>query len=88
MLPNRVDEFTRFFEEEYRPAMAETEGFLKAELLQDMEHDHDCMMVLRFESLDAAASWRASSLHEELKTPLKSLYDGSELKVFEVVVQE
>jgi len=88
VLPNRADEFTRFFEEEYRPALAETEGFLKAELLQDMERDRDYMMVLRFESIDAAASWRASSSHEELKPHLKSLYDGSGLKVLEVVVQE
>ena len=48
----------------------------------------DLARLLRFESLDAAAAWRASSLHEELKPHLKSLCDGSELKVLEVVVQE
>ena len=86
VLPNKGDEFARFFEEEYRPAMAKTEGFLKAGLLKDMDFGQDFMMVLRFESLDAAAAWRASSLHEELKPHLKSLYEGSEVLVLDVVI--
>jgi heme-degrading monooxygenase HmoA len=88
VLPTKEQEFARFFEEEYRPAMAKTEGFLKAELLKDMDDAHDFTMILRFESLDAAAAWRSSDLHQELKPHLKSLYDGSKLKVFEMVVQE
>jgi len=44
--------------------------------------------LLRFESLDAAAAWRTSGAHQDLKPHLKSLYNGSELKVLEVKVQE
>lgn len=86
VLPNKGKEFARFFEEEYRPAMAKTEGFLKAELLKEMDTDQDFVMILRFESLDAAAGWRASSEHAELKPHLKSLYDSSELRVLEPVI--
>ncbi len=86
VLPKKGKEFARFFEEEYRPAMAKTEGFLKAELLKEMDTDQDFMMILRFESNDAAAVWRASSEHAELKPHLKSLYDGSELRVLELVI--
>jgi heme-degrading monooxygenase HmoA len=85
VLPNEGKEFARFFEEEYRPAMAKTEGFVKAELLKEMGADQDFVMVLRFESVDAAAEWRASSEHAALKPHLKSLYDGSELRVLEFV---
>lgn len=87
VLPNKGQEFARFFEEDYRPAMAKSEGFLKAELLKVMGTDQDYMMVLRFDSVDAAAGWRASNEHAELKPHLKALYDGSELKVLEVIVE-
>lgn len=87
-LPTKEQEIARFFEEEYRPAMAKTEGFLKAELLKDMDHAQDFMMVLRFESIASAAARRSSGLHQGLKPQLKSLYDGSELKVLETIVKE
>lgn len=86
VLPEKIEEFERFFENEYRPAMANTEGFIKAELLKGMENPQDLKMVLRFESLESAAVWRASATHSALKPKLKSLYDGSELKVYEVIV--
>ena len=88
VLPERGQEFARFFEEEYRPALEKTQGFIQAGLLKDMEQEQDYVMTLRFESLDAAAAWRASSLHQELKPHLKSLYNGSVLKVLEIVVRE
>ena len=87
VLPKKGGEFARFFEEEYRPAMATSEGFLKAELLKEMDTDQDIMMVLRFESSDVAASWRASNERAELKPYLKSLYDGSKLRVLEPFIQ-
>lgn len=83
VLPGKREEFERFFKDEYRPAMAKTAGFIKAELLKDTENPQDMQMVLRFESIEAAASWRASQLHTDLKPNLKALYDGSELKVYE-----
>lgn len=85
VLPTKTQEFARFFEEEYRPAMAKTPGFVRAELFKDMSEERDYVMVLRFESLEAAAAWRASEMHEALKPHLKSLYDGSELLVLAAV---
>ncbi len=88
VLPGKGEEFARFFAEEYRPAMEKTAGFIQAGLLKELEQAQDLTMTLRFESLDAAATWRASSVHQALKPQLKSLYNGSELKVFEIVVEE
>jgi heme-degrading monooxygenase HmoA len=85
-LPDKLNEFVRFFEQEYRPAMAKTEGFLKADLLKDTENTLDVKMVLRFDSLESAAAWRASDIHTALKPRLKALYSGSELEVYEVLV--
>lgn len=65
--------------------MEKTKGFIKAELLKDTENPQDLQMVLRFESNDAAADWRASESHAALKPRLKSLYSSSELKVYEVL---
>ncbi len=84
VLPGRETEFETFFQEQYRPAMAKTAGFIKADLLRDAENQNDLMMVLRFDSADSAAAWRASLEHEALKPQLKSLYSTSELKVYQV----
>ena len=85
VLPGKADQFKQFFQDEYRPAMAQTDGYIKAELLKDTENPQDLKMVLRFDSVDSAAAWRASDRHAALKPGLKSLYDGSELKVYEVL---
>lgn len=42
-------------------------------------------MVLRFESLQAAAAWRESEAHPALKPQLKSMYTESELNVYDVL---
>ena len=86
VLPSKVEEFESFFESEYRPAMATMDGFIKASLLKDTENPQDLQMVLRFESVDAAASWRGSDTHAALKPRLKSMYNGSDLKVYEVII--
>lgn len=85
VLPEKVEEFENFFEGEYRPAMQKTKGFIKAELLKDAELPQDLQMVLRFETSEAAADWRASESHAALKPRLKSMYSTSELKVYEVL---
>ena len=86
VLPDQEAEFVRFFADEYRPAMQQIDGFVQAGLLKHSESERDFMMTLRFASLDAAAAWRSSEAHQALKPHLKALYDGSELKVFEVAV--
>jgi heme-degrading monooxygenase HmoA len=88
VLPELEGEFVRFFGEEYRPALKKIEGFVQAGLLRDSESERDFLMTLRFTSAETAAAWRASEAHQVLKPHLKSLYEGSELKVLEVVVDE
>jgi heme-degrading monooxygenase HmoA len=88
VLTGKTKDFEQFFQSEYRPAMAQTAGYIKAELLKDTENPQDLTMVLRFDSPESAAAWRASERHAALKPTLKSLYDGSELKVFEVLASE
>lgn len=85
VLAGRVEEFEDFFQQQYRTAMAKIDGFIKAELLKDPESPQDLKMVLRFDSPESAAAWRASEVHEALKPHLKSLYDGSELKSYDVL---
>jgi hypothetical protein len=42
-------------------------------------------MVIRFESLKTAANWRNSEQHQALSPKIKALYNGSSLKVYDVV---
>lgn len=86
VLPGKAGEFEEFFTGDYRPAMSQMTGFIKAELLKDSDNPQDLQMVLRFESEAAAAGWRTSEPHAALKPKLKSLYSGSELNVYEVLV--
>jgi heme-degrading monooxygenase HmoA len=84
--PGKELDFENFFKEAYEPAMVEMPGFINANLLRDQEHTSNMKMVLRFETLESAAVWRASKAHEELKPSLKSHYEGSELLVYDVLV--
>lgn len=83
--PGKESGFHSFFRDEYLPAMSRTPGFVSASLLQDQELESDLEMVLRFESLAAAAEWRQSDAHQTLKPRLKSHYEGSELTVYDVL---
>jgi heme-degrading monooxygenase HmoA len=83
--PGKEGSFRSFFREVYAPAMARTPGFVSANLLQDQEESSDLKMVLRFESIDAAAAWRSSPAHEELKPRLKAHYEGSDVLVYDMV---
>ncbi len=88
VLPDKSAEFERFFESEYAQAMAKQPGFCSALLLRPVESGDERMMVLRFEGLEAAQSWRESAEHQRLSPRLKSLYQGSEVRVFDVVCQQ
>ena len=66
VLPEDVAEFENFFEQEYRPAMEETDGFTKTELLKDTENPQDLKMVLRFESSDAAPACRHALINHRI----------------------
>ncbi len=85
VLPDRSQEFEKFFVEKYGPGMATMRGFLKVELLREAEQPSQYQMVIRFESAEAAAEWRSSAVHQSLQPVLKSLYSESKLQVYDVV---
>jgi heme-degrading monooxygenase HmoA len=85
VLPGREKEFEDLFLNHYRAAMANTPGFIRAELLRQREDLSKYQMVLRFETLAAAAAWRQSEAHQVLRPKLKALYGESVLRVYDVV---
>lgn len=85
VLPGREQDFEELFTAEYRPAMAAMPGYVKLELLVEQEDPTQYQMVIRFESLETAAGWRNSDVHQALKPKIKALYDGSKLQVYDVI---
>lgn len=85
LLPGKADAFENFFGSEYAPALAAASGFGGAELLRPLEDDESVVMVLRFSSTETAQAWRESPRHKQLSPVLKSLYQTSELRVYEVL---
>jgi heme-degrading monooxygenase HmoA len=88
VVPDKSKEFEEFFRSEYALAMARQPGFCGAELLRPGEPGDERVMVLRFDSLEAAQAWRESAEHKRLSPKLKSLYRNSEVRVFEVVGEQ
>ena len=85
VLPGKEQAFERLFVEEYRPAMSSMPGFVRVSLLREQENPTQYQMVIRFESLETAANWRNSEQHQALSPKIKALYNGSSLKVYDVV---
>ena len=83
--PENTKDFEELFTAEYRPAMAAMPGFVKVELLREGENHTQYQMVIRFETMETAAAWRDSDAHLALKPKIKALYDGSKLKVYDVI---
>jgi len=85
VLPGREQDFKELFTAEYRPAMAAMPGFVKVELLREQENHTQYQMIIRFETMETAADWRNADTHRALKPKIKALYDGSKLKVYDVM---
>ncbi len=85
VLQGKEDAFEQFFVQEYRPAMSRMAGFVRLELLRASEAPSNYQMVIRFETLETAAAWRASPEHQALSPKLKVLYSGSRVQVYEVI---
>lgn len=83
--PDKTADFVRFFTDEYRPAMARSRGFVRADLLRETENRARYQLSFRFEDLDASAEWRTSEVHEALKPALSALHGGQEIEAYEVV---
>jgi heme-degrading monooxygenase HmoA len=82
---SRRAEFEKFFVERYHPAMASQPGFRGGELLVREDRPGAYQMVIRFDSADAAARWRASDQHKSLGAGLKALHEGSSVVVYAIV---
>jgi len=85
VIPEKAKEFETFFVEEYRPAMAQTPGFIQASLLRAQEQPARYVMALRFDSPESAAAWRASEAHQALRPKLSAFHRGTTLVVFDVI---
>lgn len=83
--PDRTAEFERFFADEYRPPMSRSAGFVKAELLREVDSATRYQMVLRFEDADSAAGWRTSDVHQALQPALIALYTDNEIQGYETI---
>jgi heme-degrading monooxygenase HmoA len=77
--------FESFFADDYRPAMSTAPGFIRVELLRELEQPTRYQMVLRWASVEAAAGWRTSEVHQALQPTLDGLHDGTEIVGYEVV---
>jgi heme-degrading monooxygenase HmoA len=86
VFPDKSDDFEKLFIQEYRPAMASMPGYIKVELLREQNNPSHYQMVIRFTSEETAAAWRSSSAHQALSPKLKTLYNASQLQVYDFVI--
>lgn len=77
-------ELERFFAVQYRPAMAQSPGFVRADLLRAADDPDRYLMVLRWTDADAATGWRTSAAHVALQPALGALVTTGEIKVYGV----
>ena len=85
VLPDRSADFERFFADQYRPAMSAAPGFVKVDLLRELENRSRYQMVLRWADADAAAGWRTSPVHEALQPALTALFSTNEIMGYDVI---
>jgi heme-degrading monooxygenase HmoA len=85
VFPDKGRDFESVFVEKYRPAMATMPGFVSVELLREVDQAARYQMVIRFQSVEDAAAWRASATHRALQPILKALYGESQVQVYDVI---
>jgi antibiotic biosynthesis monooxygenase (ABM) superfamily enzyme len=83
--PDKRQEFEKLFVEDYRPAMALMPGFVRVDLLCELDEPSQYQMVIRFENSEAAAGWRSSAAHQSLQPKIKALYNESKLQIYDVI---
>ena len=83
--PDRTADFERFFSEEYRPAMAKSAGFVRAELLREADDAAHYQLSFRFADIEASVGWRTSAVHQALQPALNALIADSAVQGYEVV---
>ena len=83
--PDRTADFERFIADEYGPAMAQSPGFVRFELLREAESATRYQLSFRFLDGASAAGWRTSAIHVSLQPALQALHAGMEIQGYEVV---
>jgi len=86
VLPGKEAAFEKLFKEEYSVAMSKMPGFVRVRLLREQEKPNRYQMAICFKTADEAAAWRRSAAHEELRPKIGALYEGSEVLVYDVIV--
>lgn len=85
VLPDKTCDFEDLFAQAYRPAMAGMPGFVAVALLRSEATPTEYQMVIRFQTAEMAAAWRASEAHKALSPRMKALYSDSHVHVYDVV---
>ncbi len=88
VIPGKERDFETLFKNEYSVAMSKQPGFVSVTLLKEHEKEAVYQMVIRFQSLEAAAAWRDSADHKVLSPKIKTLYRESTVQVYEVISQK
>jgi heme-degrading monooxygenase HmoA len=83
--PDRTEAFEEFFAQRYGPTMAKAPGFVRVELLREVDSATRYQMVLRFEDAHSAAGWRTSEVHQGLQPALGALVTGNEIQGYVVI---
>lgn len=85
VIPGKEAAFEELFRTRYSTAMAKQPGFVSVGLVRQQDQPTRYEMLIRFQSLEAAAGWRASEEHKALSPEIKTLYTASSVIVFDVV---
>ncbi len=83
--PDRTAAFERFIAGEYGPAMAQSPGFIRIELLREADSPTRYQLSFRFRDGETAAGWRTSAVHMSLQPELKSFHSDVEIQGYEVI---
>ena len=83
--PDRTEAFERFFADRYAPTMAKAPGFIRVELLREIDSATRYQMVLRFQDAERAAGWRTSEVHQALQPELTALFTTNEIQGYDVI---
>jgi heme-degrading monooxygenase HmoA len=82
---DKTSDFERFFADRYRPAMSESPGFVRVELLRETEEATHYQMILRFRDAESSLGWRSSPVHQGLQPALTALVSSSDVQGYDVI---
>ncbi len=85
VLPDQTDAFERFFADSYGPTMAQAPGFVRVELLREIDTPTRYQMVLRWADADSALAWRTADAHTALQPELNAMHTGMAVQGYDVI---